>query len=228
MQSMSCNICNISTQTYKHVLIPASISNDVQELMLRLVKEGRTYDINEILDTVLRQAYDNAVDQFNKRNQVLETKKPAHELKLTTKQKAKEHEGDVSTRQKAKEHLKAKHNKLLKEGHIYKLRNKSISGSEERETYWVCVKNIYKIRGEVVNICIMEPQNYLERDMNLREGHKSFTITKSDAKKYHIKWNPNLEVFSMGLNWIPVLDSPLEVLSKSMDKAAKNNLQKLF
>lgn len=77
-------------------------------------------------------------------------------------------------------------------GKEYYLKNKSLLG---KVTYnkFICKKYIYSINDTIVNMVIMKPI-----DNNVYNAH---SLTKYDCLLYHIKYEPNLYVFSMKLNW---------------------------
>lgn len=77
-------------------------------------------------------------------------------------------------------------------GKEYYLKNKSLLG---KVTYnkFICKKYIYSINDTIVNMVVMKPI-----DNNVYNAH---SLTKYDCLLYHIKYEPNLYVFSMKLNW---------------------------
>lgn len=107
----------------------------------------------------------------------------------------------------AKRRLKKK----LVIGKCYKLRIKSVEGSPLIETKWRCVQLIHKIKDEIVNIVIMQPMTLGELFHIQGLGHQSFCLSKADCKKYHIRYNPYLEVFSEHLNWIETKDEAIDM-----------------
>lgn len=81
-------------------------------------------------------------------------------------------------------------------GRKYKLRFKGKAGLRGYEKTYVLKKFIYTIGENTVNVVIMKQI----------AGPKSaiFTLTKVNCIHYHIKYEPDLQVMSMSLNWIPV------------------------
>lgn len=99
------------------------------------------------------------------------------------------------TKQKAKNNAKALVKKKFVVGKKYMLRQKSVCGSREIIKKYVCKKFIYTVKNELLNILILKQV----------EGPKGtiFTLNRNDCKRYHIKYEPGLQVFSMEFNWIP-------------------------
>ena len=99
------------------------------------------------------------------------------------------------TKQKAKNNAKALVKKKFVVGKKYMLRQKSVCGSREIIKKYVCKKFIYTVKDELLNILILKQV----------EGPKGtiFTLNRTDCKRYHIKYEPGLQVFSMEFNWIP-------------------------
>ena len=99
------------------------------------------------------------------------------------------------TKQKAKNNAKALVKKKFVVGKKYMLRQKSVCGSREIIKKYVCKKFIYTVKDEILNILILKQV----------EGPKGtiFTLNRNDCKRYHIKYEPGLQVFSMEFNWIP-------------------------
>lgn len=77
-------------------------------------------------------------------------------------------------------------------GHIYKLTD------TRRNKFFVpriykCVKFIYSIKNIPVNIVIMKAvDNFVSQ---------KFSLNQTECQKFHIKYEPGLEVYSMALNW---------------------------
>ena len=99
------------------------------------------------------------------------------------------------TKRKAKNNAKALVKKKFVVGKKYMLRQKSVCGSREIIKKYVCKKFIYTVKDELLNILILKQV----------EGPKGtiFTLNRNDCKRYHIKYEPGLQVFSMEFNWIP-------------------------
>lgn len=105
-----------------------------------------------------------------------------------------EHSVEV-TKQDAKNNAKALVKKKFVVGKKYMLRQKSVCGSREIIKKYICKKFIYTVKDELLNILILKQI----------EGPKGtiFTLNRNDCKRYHIKYEPGLQVFSMEFNWIP-------------------------
>lgn len=99
------------------------------------------------------------------------------------------------TKQDAKNNAKALVKKKFVVGKKYMLRQKSVCGSREIIKKYICKKFIYTVKDELLNILILKQV----------EGPKGtiFTLNRNDCKRYHIKYEPGLQVFSMEFNWIP-------------------------
>ena len=100
-----------------------------------------------------------------------------------------------------KEKYKAKHQakrtmkKRFKVGKKYFLRIKPKDGSREVVRGYVCKKFIYTMNDMPMNIVIMKQFS--------GEETKKFTLDRHECTKFHVKFEPGLEVWSMNLNWIP-------------------------
>ena len=92
---------------------------------------------------------------------------------------------------KAKNKIKTK----FKIGRYYYQRIKSKDGSPNIVIKYQCVKTIYSIKDIETNIVIM-------RQITPYDGRK-FTLDRQECAKFHIKFEPGLEVWPMEINWIP-------------------------
>lgn len=99
------------------------------------------------------------------------------------------------TKQEAKNKAKADIGKKFVIGQVYMLRQKSVCGSKEIVKKYVLKKFIYTSKNEILNVLILKQI----------EGPTGtiFTLNRNDCKRYHIKYEPGLQVFSMEFNWIP-------------------------
>ena len=99
------------------------------------------------------------------------------------------------TKQEAKNKAKAYIGKKFVIGQVYMLRQKSVCGSKEIVKKYVLKKFIYTSKNEILNVLILKQI----------EGPTGtiFTLNRNDCKRYHIKYEPGLQVFSMEFNWIP-------------------------
>lgn len=91
---------------------------------------------------------------------------------------------------KAKNRIKTK----FKIGRYYYQRIKPKDGSPNIVIKYQCVKTIYSIKDIEVNIVIM-------RQLTPYDGRK-FTLDRQECQKFHIKYEPGLEVWPMEINWI--------------------------
>lgn len=92
---------------------------------------------------------------------------------------------------KAKNKIKTK----FKIGRYYYQRIKPKDGSQNIVIKYQCVKTIYSIKDIETNIVIM-------RQITPYDGRK-FTLDRQECQKFHIKYEPGLEVWPMEINWIP-------------------------
>ena len=92
---------------------------------------------------------------------------------------------------KAKNRIKTK----FKIGRYYYQRIKPKDGSPNVVIKYQCVKTIYSIKDIETNIVIM-------RQISPYDGRK-FTLDRQECAKFHIKFEPGLEVWPMEINWIP-------------------------
>ena len=99
------------------------------------------------------------------------------------------------TKQEAKNKAKADIGKKFVIGQVYMLRQKSVCGSKEIVKKYVLKKFIYTSKNEILNVLILKQ---IEGPVGT-----IFTLNRNDCKRYHIKYEPGLQVFSMEFNWIP-------------------------
>ena len=92
---------------------------------------------------------------------------------------------------RAKNRVKTK----FKIGRYYYQRIKPKDGSLNIVIKYQCVKTIYSIKDIETNIVIM-------RQITPYDGRK-FTLDRQECQKFHIKYEPGLEVWPMEINWIP-------------------------
>ena len=94
------------------------------------------------------------------------------------------------TKHRAKNRIKTK----FKIGRYYYQRIKPKDGSPNVVIKYQCVKTIYSIKDVETNIVIM-------RQISPYDGRK-FTLDRQECMKFHIKFEPGLEVWPMEINWI--------------------------
>ncbi len=95
----------------------------------------------------------------------------------------------------AKHRAKKKIKTKFKIGRYYFQRIKPKDGSPNVVIKYQCVKTIYSIKDIETNIVIM-------RQISPYDGRK-FTLDRQECAKFHIKFEPGLEVWPMEINWIP-------------------------
>lgn len=116
---------------------------------------------------------------------------------VTKKEKTRERREQVIYRAKykAKHEAKRKLKKRFKIGKHYVLRIKAKDGSRECIMGFECKKFIYTMNEMPMNIVIMK-QLYGD------DGNK-YTLDRHECRKFHVKYEPGLEVWPMEVNWIP-------------------------
>lgn len=97
------------------------------------------------------------------------------------------------TKRDYKHEAKAKVKRKFKLGQLLSLKIKSKSGSKEIIKGFKVVKFIYTINDTETNILILKQIYGPKGSMH--------TLNRHDCKKLHIKYEPELQVFSMFLNW---------------------------
>ena len=95
----------------------------------------------------------------------------------------------------AKHRAKKKIKTKFKIGRYYFLRIKPKDGSSDVIIKYQCIKTVYSIKDILINVVIM-------KQITPYQG-KKYTLDKHDCEKFHIKFEPGLEVWPMELNWIP-------------------------
>lgn len=89
-----------------------------------------------------------------------------------------------------------KNNRKYYIGNTYMLRRKSINGSKEIIKKFILKKYIYTVKDQEINALIVKqiygPKNNI------------YTLNKNDCLKYHIKYEPGLQVFPMSMNFIDI------------------------
>lgn len=94
-------------------------------------------------------------------------------------------------RHRAKKKIKTK----FKIGRYYFLRIKPKDGSANVIIKYQCVKTIYSVKDIPMNIVIMKQVSPY--------ASKKYTLDRHECEKFHIKFQPGLEVWPMEMNWIP-------------------------
>lgn len=98
----------------------------------------------------------------------------------------------VRKKKKAKNEAKALIPNKYKIGDILILRGKVRNGSERLVKKFEVKKVIWSVKGQAVNILILK---------QLSGVNNNITMSKNDCKKYHIKYEEGLQVYSMLLNF---------------------------
>lgn len=138
----------------------------------------KTYSLNTCVNEIINPVENNSICINN-------------EISQTSNESNKNN--DVSTKTKAKRIAKSEIKTKFIIGHIYKLTD------SKKNKYFVprifkCIKFIYSIKNIPVNIVIMQAID------NVKSSQK-FSLNQTECYKFHIKYKPGLEVYSMSLNW---------------------------
>lgn len=102
---------------------------------------------------------------------------------------------EIESKQEAKREAKKKVKTKFITGHIYKLAYRTNDKYYKQRTFKL-IKFIYTINNNPVHILIM-------KSLDNERFHK-FSLNKNECLKYHIKYQPGLEVYSMNLNWVDI------------------------
>lgn len=126
-----------------------------------------------------------------------------------------EHHEMIQTKRESKQAAKdSVKNKWFKIGKYYSLKKFDLNGNIKDINVFKCVKFIYTVGINQVNHVVMqkigEPLNGNAR-----------TLSRLDCKMWHIKYSPDLYMFSMNQRFYPVGEKELEVLQKKQVKAIK-------
>lgn len=99
-----------------------------------------------------------------------------------------------TTKQLFKQQIKKQIKKKFKIGDVYYLKTQSCVGGTPSIKEFILKKFIYTIKEEKINILILKQIS----------GHKSnvFSLTKADCEMLHVKYEPELQVWPMDINWI--------------------------
>jgi hypothetical protein len=99
---------------------------------------------------------------------------------------------DIILKQVAKVKAKESVSNKYKIGDILVLRGKIRDGSRRIVKVFEVKKIIWSVKSQIVNVLVLKQ---LEGPNNNR------TLTKEDCKKYHIKYEPGLQVYSMNIGF---------------------------
>lgn len=99
---------------------------------------------------------------------------------------------DIILKQVAKVKAKESVSNKYKIGDILVLRGKIRDGSKKLVKVFEVKKIIWSVKSQIVNVLILKQ---LEGPNNNR------SLTKDDCKKYHIKYEPGLQVYSMNIGF---------------------------
>jgi hypothetical protein len=116
---------------------------------------------------------------------------------------------DYETKRRLKNEAKAQVKKKFIIGRTYYLKGR---GNVKKE--YILKKYIYTINESIVNIVIMKQIS----------GPKAsiYTLNPYDCKRYHIKYEDGLQVFSMEMNWILKRTTKTPRVTNGNNKKQKN------
>lgn len=157
---------------------------------------GRYYVTNAhplMIDTTGRyNAYVMADDKKRKKKTMSTSPVPSPvEENVSLPDNKKAYQTKYLTKHRAKNRIKTK----FKIGRYYYQRIKPKDGSPDIIIKYQCVKTIYSVNDIEMGIVIM-------KQITPFDG-KKFTLDKHECQKFHIKFEPGLEVWPMDINWIP-------------------------
>ena len=98
----------------------------------------------------------------------------------------------IAKKKKSKDEAKKLVNKSFANGDILVLRGKCKDGSEKNEKIFEVKKVIWSLKGQIINALILK---------QLSGNNNNMSLTKKDCIKYHVKYEPNLQVYSMMLDF---------------------------
>ena len=98
----------------------------------------------------------------------------------------------IAKKKKSKDEAKKLVNKHFKNGDILVLRGKYRDGSQKNEKIFEVKKVIWSLKGQIVNVLILK---------QLSGTNNNTSLTKKDCIKYHVKYEPGLQVYSMSLDF---------------------------
>ena len=132
-------------------------------------------------------------NEFEEAKQELRSniEKMVNEIQAMPPKPANAYFSKYTTKHRAKNKIKTK----FKIGRHYFLRFKPKDGSANVIIEYQCIKTIYSVKDIPLNIVIMKQLT--------QYPSKKFTLDRYECEKFHIKYQPGLEVWPMEMNWIP-------------------------
>jgi hypothetical protein len=161
-----------------------SVGNDY--IKVRRVEEAYK------LEDEVKESFFSRIVKWSKKKNMSQSPIPIPvEERVIVKANKNAYQAKYIAKHKAKNRIKTK----FKIGRYYYQRIKPKDGSPNIVIKYQCVKTIYSIKDIEVNIVIM-------RQLTPYDGRK-FTLDRQECQKFHIKYEPGLEVWPMEINWIP-------------------------
>jgi hypothetical protein len=99
------------------------------------------------------------------------------------------------TKAELKTRAKARIGKKFIVGHKYMLRFKN-KGIPTITSVYECKQYVYTMDTAEINMVIM-------KRLKGKNPGKIYTLSRTDAKRLHVKFEPGLECFPMDMNWLP-------------------------
>ena len=126
-----------------------------------------------------------------------------------------EHKEMIQTKQESKRAAKdSVKNKWFKIGKLYSLKKFDLNGNIKDISVFRCVKFIYTVGINQINHVVMQKIGEpLHNDAR--------TLSRLDCKMWHIKYSPDLYMFSMNQRFYPVGEKELEDLQKKQNSETK-------
>lgn len=155
------------------------MSGSVRKYAFKIFGKRNDEDLNEGLKQAnedLKKLLDGAENAYREE----ELAKPQNEYSVK-----------YITRHRAKRKIKTK----FKIGRYYFQRIKPKDGSANIVIKYQCIKTIYSVKDIPMNIVIMKQVSPYDS--------KNYTLDRHECEKFHIKFQPGLEVWPMEMNWIP-------------------------
>lgn len=166
--------------------------NDNDHIKVRRVAEAYVDDCESDEDDGF---FKQIIKWFKKKNKKKDMSKSPIPIPVEERVIVKANKNAYQVKYIAKHKAKKKIKTKFKIGRYYYQRIKPKDGSANIVIKYQCVKTIYSIKDIETNIVIM-------RQITPYDGRK-FTLDRQECQKFHIKYEPGLEVWPMEINWIP-------------------------
>lgn len=166
--------------------------DDNDHINVRVVAEAYVDDGEDDYGYNIFKKVNKLIKKKNKKKDMSQSPIPIPvEVNVVKKAIKNAYQAKYIAKHRAKNRLKTK----FKIGKYYFQHIKPKDGSPNVVIKYQCVKTIYSIKDIETNIVIM-------RQITPYDGRK-FTLDRQECQKFHIKYEPGLEVWPMEINWIP-------------------------